>query len=96
MRVEIKEVHKCVNGAWGNCWVRGQESVLITISLKKNDTVAEYAATIFHELMHLWILILKDKGFKCSDIKEHQFINAAEKFVLKMAEAFLKPRRKSK
>lgn len=94
MRLEIKEVKKCRNGAFGNFLLKGRQSAIITISLKKNDTVAEYSATIFHELMHFWITILRSKGFRCSNIKEHRFIYAAEDFVLKMAKKHLKPRRK--
>ena len=94
MLVEIKEVKQCRNKAFGNFVCRGQNDALITISLKKNDTVAEYSATVFHELMHLWVTILRSKGFRCTNIKEHRFIYAAEAHVLRMAKKHLKPRRK--
>lgn len=96
MLVEIKEVKYCRNGAYGNFMLRGQNSALITVSLKLNDTVAEYSATVFHELMHLWVSILRSKGFRCTDVTEHRFINAAERFTLEMAKKHLKPRRKRK
>lgn len=96
MLVEIKDVKKCKNGAYGNFLWRGQNSALITISLKLNDTVAEYSATVFHELMHLWVSILRSKGFRCTDTTEHKFINAAEQFTLEMAKKHLKPRRKKR
>lgn len=94
MRVEIKEVKQCRNRAFGNFLLRGQQSALITVSLKKNDTVAEYSATVFHELMHLWVTIMRSKGFRCTNIKEHDFIYAAEDHVLRMAKKYLRPRRK--
>ena len=93
MLVEIKEVKQCRNKAFGNFLLRGQQSALITVSLKLNDTVAEYSATVFHELMHLWVTILRSKGFRCTNTTEHKFINAAEDYVLKMARKHLKPRR---
>lgn len=94
MLVEIKDVKRCKNKAYGNFWIRGQQNVLITVALDKNDTVAEYSATVFHELMHLWVTILRSKGFRCTNIKEHRFIYAAEEHVLAMAKKHLKPRRK--
>lgn len=90
MKIELKEVKKCRNGAFGNFLFRGHDSVLITVSRRKNDTVAEYAATVFHELMHLWITILRSKGFRCTNVKEHQFIYAAEDFVLAAAKKHLR------
>lgn len=94
MHIEIKEVKACRNGAFGNFLLRGQQSALITISLKKNNSLAEYTATIFHELMHLWVTILRSKGFRCTNIKEHKFVYAAEDHILKMAKKHLRPRRK--
>jgi len=94
MFIEIKEVKQCRNKAFGNFVYRGQNNTLITISLKKNNTVAEYSATIFHELMHLWVTILRSKGFRCTNIQEHRFIYAAEERVLAMAKKHLKARRK--
>lgn len=95
MLVEIKDVRKCKNKAYGNFLIRGKQKILITIALDKNDTVAEYSATVFHELMHLWVTILRSKGFYCTDIKEHRFIYAAEDFVLQAAKKHLKARKKS-
>lgn len=95
MLVNIKEVKKCRNGAFGNFLMRGAGYSLITISLKLNDTIAEYAATILHELLHLWVTLLRLKGFRVTNIKEHRFIYAVERTVLDMAKKHLKPRRKS-
>lgn len=94
MLIEIKEVKWCHNKAVGNFVVTGQQSALITISLKKNTTIAEYTTTVFHELMHLWITILRAKGFRCSGIKEHKFVYAAEKHVLRMAKKHLRDKRR--
>ena len=96
MLVEIKEVKKCRNGAYGNFFLRGAKSSLITVSLKLNDTIAEYSATVLHELLHLWVTIIRIKGFRTTNVKEHRFIYAVEKVVIEMAKKHLKPRRKSK
>lgn len=90
MRVEIKEVRRCRNGAFGNMTFRGARSVLITVSLERNGTVAEYAATVFHELMHLWVTILRSKGFRVTNVREHRFIYAAEEFVLAAAKKYMR------
>lgn len=90
MLVEIKEVAACKNKAFGNFVCRGPNKILITISMKLNDTVAEYSATVFHELMHLWITILRAKGFKCTNAKEHRFIYQAEKHILRIAKKHLR------
>lgn len=94
MRVHIKEVKKCRNGAFGNFLLRGTKSSLITISLKLNDTLAEYAATVLHELLHLWMTVIRIKGFRVNSYKEHRFIYAVEAVVIEMARKTLKPRRK--
>lgn len=94
MLVRIKDVKKCQNGAAGNFLLRGRESALITVSLKENDTVAEYGSTVLHELLHLWVTILRKKTFKCTDSKEHRFIYAVERAIIKQAKKHLKPRRK--
>lgn len=93
MRVHIKEVKKCRNGAFGNFMMRGAGNALITVSLKLNDTIAEYAATVLHELLHLWVTILRLKGFRVTNIKEHRFIYAAEKVIIEMAKKHLTKRR---
>lgn len=94
MLVNIKEVKKCRNGAFGNFLMRGAGYALITVSLKLNDTVAEYAATVLHELLHLWVTIMRLKGFRVSNVKEHKFIYAVEDIIKAMAKKHLKPRRK--
>ena len=96
MHVEIKAVKRCRNGAYGNFIVRGRESALITISLAKNKTVAEYGSTVLHELLHLWVGILRRKTFRCTNNKEHRFIYAVERKIYNLAKKHLAKRRKRK
>lgn len=93
MLVNLKEVKQCRNGAYGNFLLRGSSSALITISMKLNDTVAEYSATMLHELLHLWITLLRLKGYRTNNVREHRFIYAVEKVVLEMAKKHLKRRK---
>lgn len=90
MRIDLKEVKRCRNGAYGNFLLRGAKSILITISLALNKRLDEYAATVLHELLHLWVTILRLKGFRTTNIKEHKFIYAVERVVLRMARRYLR------
>lgn len=90
MLVNIREVKKCKNGAYGNFLLRGAGSTLITISRKLNDTVAEYAATLLHELLHLWVTLLRLKGYRTTNKKEHEFIYGVEKTIIRKAQKYLR------
>lgn len=90
MILEIKNVTKCRNGAYGNFLIRGRESALITLSLKLNPTLATWGSTLLHELLHLWVTLMRKNGFRVSDKKEHTFIYAVEKAVLQKARKYLK------
>lgn len=94
MLVNIKDVKKCRNGASGNFMLRGCNYALITISSKLNTTVAEYGATVLHELLHLWVTILRKNGFRVSNKKEHKFIYAVEDVIFILSKQHLKRRRK--
>lgn len=94
MRVHIKEVRRCRNGAYGNFLLRGRDSSLITVSMELNKSVAEYSATVFHELMHLWMTLMRLKGFRCTNKKEHEFIYAAEAYIIRKAKMHLRRRKK--
>jgi len=90
MQVTIKEVGSCRNKAYGNFLLRGHKSALITVSRKLNTTVAEYSATVLHELLHLWVTLVRLKGFRTTNIREHKFIYGVEDVVLKMAKKHLR------
>lgn len=92
MKLEIKNVKACRNKASGNFLLRGHESAMITISLKHNDTLAEWGSTLLHELLHLWTTMMRQNGLKVTDTREHRFIYAAEKQVLKVMVKYMKRR----
>ena len=93
MVVVLKEVKACKNKAAGNFLMRGREKAVITISMKVNDTLAEYSATVLHELLHLWTTVIRRKGFKCTDSKEHKYIYLAEELVIKAMQNVLKEKK---
>lgn len=82
IRLDIKEVSRCKNGASGNFILRRSGKAIITISRKLNDTVAEYAATVLHELLHLWMTMLRFKGIRVTNTLEHKFIYGVEDAVI--------------
>lgn len=90
MLVNIKDVKACKNKAFGNFLLRGHNYALITISKKLNTTVAEYGSTVLHELLHLWVTVLRLKGFRTNNVREHKFIYAVEDIVLKLARKHLR------
>lgn len=93
MKLEIKNVKKCRNGASGNFLIRGRNSALITISLKLNTTLAEWGTTLLHELLHCWTTLMRQNGLRVGDKKEHKFIYAVEAEVLKVIVKYLKRRK---
>lgn len=94
MKLEIKNVKRCKNGASGNFLLRGHESALITISLKENDTLAEWGSTVLHELLHLWTTLMRRNGMKVTNSREHKFIYAVEAAILKTMLKYLKRRKR--
>lgn len=92
MKLEIKNVKRSRNGASGNFYLRGRESALITISLEQNCTLAEWGSTLLHELLHLWVTLMQHNGLKVTDKREHIFIYAVEKKILKLMVQYLKRR----
>lgn len=93
MRLDIRKVKECKNGAFGNFIIRNKESALITISIRKNPTVAEYAATLLHEMLHCYTSLLRAEGFKLTDKNEHKYIEASEVAVVSAMRKII-PRRK--
>lgn len=82
MIISIKKVKQCRNGAYGNYLLRGRERADITISMKLNKTLAEYSYTLLHELMHLYITLLRKEGFKSTNKLEHKMIYDLEDTVV--------------
>lgn len=74
---------KNLKDEYGTCSFPTPHKALITISRKGNGYLAGYAATMLHEMLHVWIRILAKKGFKVEDDVEHEFIYAVERDMLR-------------
>lgn len=82
MILEIKKVKACRNKAYGTFTILGHERARILVSLKKNTTLAEYAATLLHELLHCYTTLLRAEGFRTTNKKEHRWIESCEAAVI--------------
>ncbi len=87
--LEIRDVKQCNDGSYGY-FIKGKKKARISISLKRNESLAEYGSTLLHELLHAYLELLKQKGFKFTSKAEHKFIYAVEKVVLKQMKRHLK------
>lgn len=90
MILEIKKVDRCRNGAYGNFIILGHEKARITISMKKNDTLGEYAATLLHEMLHGFYTLLRVEGFKLTNKTEHKMIEETEDALFKIMRRYFK------
>lgn len=95
MILEIKNVKDTRNKADGNFYILGHNRALITISIKRNPTLAAWGSTLLHEMLHLWTTLMRYNGLRVTDKREHKFIYAVEDAVLKTIVKYLK-RRKQK
>jgi hypothetical protein len=90
MNLRIREVKDCKNKAMGNYLLLGHGSALITISLKRNQLLAEYMATMYHELMHLYFTLARKKGFRVTDRLEHIMIYEMEAASVRVMRRYFK------
>jgi hypothetical protein len=98
MLIDIREVKRCRNGAYGNILPRGKGKHrywVITINMAKNKTIADWATTLLHELLHAWVTALRLRGVKISNLSEHRFIYKVEEKILGTCR-YLKSKRKVK
>jgi hypothetical protein len=78
MIIEIRSVKRCKDGSFGYFQAVSRTRALICVSQELNTTVAQYAATLLHELLHLWVTLLRADGFKARNGEEHRFIYDVE------------------
>lgn len=69
---------------------------IIYISRAANKNVAQYAMTLLHELLHVWIALLRRAGSKVDSRRDHTFIYAVEKVIVKFCKRILLKRAKAK
>lgn len=81
MLVDIKMVPRCSRNAFGSMKADTKEHATIEISSSRNRTPAKISLTLLHELLHLWVLVLKTHGCRWTPRKEHKFIYDIEALV---------------
>ncbi len=88
MRVTIKMVPRLPDGDAGIFTVHSRNRATIRVSLERNPRLFEFAATLLHELLHLWVEVLLRHGFKIGARREHQWIEACEGAIARLLKAF--------
>ncbi len=86
-RVVAKDGDEC----YGLTLFPTNRRVVIRMSQRLNRTIAEYGATLLHELLHVWVHSLTILGWKsiyngdsaAEDEAEESFVLAAERVVLR-------------
>jgi hypothetical protein len=75
--IKIKSKKHCSNPKWFGeaIWLNKHKADII-ISEAKNTNSGEFALTVLHELLHIWLSILMFNGFKVKN--EHKFIYLVE------------------
>jgi hypothetical protein len=58
---------------------------IIYISESANKDIGTYALTLIHELLHVWLAMLKAVGSKIDLRKDHTFINSVEKAIIRLS-----------
>lgn len=90
MILQVNKVNKCRDNDCGNFRTVSKDIAIITISLSENKLLAEYGATLLHELLHFWMVMLRREGLKIADRTEHSFVYAAEGAVIKVMRKYFK------
>lgn len=91
MQVEIKIVKSLTRKIRGKRWNLAGitlglgDNFLIKISEKENPTIAEFSITLLHELLHVWLEVIKKNGAAIDLRKDHRFITSVEQSVIKLA-----------
>ena len=93
LKLTVEEV-KSLNGDLAGIFQRWKNTARIRVALKHNQTVAEYASTLLHELLHFWVDYLGSKGWKVKQREEHEFIEAVERGIYSRLKILKKGRKR--
>jgi hypothetical protein len=79
MLIVIKDVKRIKGQCYGITRYMGRKKIAIDISMELNKDLAEYGSTLLHELLHVWLVILRSNGAVINKRKEHPFIYQVER-----------------
>lgn len=74
MIIEIRNVKNIKDGSYGTTTFQSKYRALIKVAESKNTTIDEWSNTVLHELLHVWIALLKANGAKIDRRFEHRYI----------------------
>jgi Txe/YoeB family toxin of Txe-Axe toxin-antitoxin module len=82
LNIKIKDKEYCSNKKWlgETRWI-SKSIAQIVISRKKNPNPIEFFLTLIHEMLHVWIAIMKYNGIRIPH--EHRFIYSIEDDIIK-------------
>jgi len=93
MLIEIQNKKRLEGNCWGITKYLSKKRISVGISEARNKDIGEYSSTLLHELLHVWIEIIKAQGAVINSRKEHAFIYDVE---AKIADAVKVLKRRSK
>lgn len=90
MIVEMKIVKSLPNEWFGCTSFTRKGKANIKISAVKNKDIGTFAMTLLHEMLHVWVTILKGNGAEIDLRKDHKFIYAVENSIGRLSKKLLK------
>ncbi len=64
---------------------KSKRTVEIQIADDLNDSVGQFAITLLHEFLHVWLSVLKANGAYIDSRKEHSYIRMVEDTVIRLS-----------
>lgn len=84
MIIHIKQRNRLPKRRFGVVKYLSPQRVRIEVSLERNTSLAEYSLTLLHELLHVWLEIIKSNGAVTDKRNEHKFIYAVERQIIQL------------
>jgi len=98
MRIDIKlsnRVRKRNRECFGLTRILSGHRAIIYISKRANTEPGQYALTLIHEFLHVWIAMLQAAGSSIDLRRDHTFIYAVERSICKLSKLLLKKKKQS-
>jgi hypothetical protein len=93
MMIIIKDKQRINGDCYGVTRYIGPKKIVVEMSLELNKDLAEYGSTLLHELLHVWLVILKANGAVVNKRKEHKFIYKVEKKITSLVKMLKKEKK---
>lgn len=93
MRIDVRvsnRVRKNNRECYGLTRILSKDRAIIYISKSANKNPGQYAQTLIHEFLHLWLSMLQAVGAKIDFRRDHTFIYAVEASIIKLSKKLIK------